>query len=123
MRDAMRLPLSLQTSWILLYMMVHERVITFRSKRSMDSILISSYFFRQRLILIFVFSFIFGVLVSSFIFVSPLVCVLAIMVAGAVYLSERILHGSVNRDVIVLVLIIFLSLLVHFGITLRTSIK
>lgn len=63
----------------------------------MDHLLIDSYLFKQRLILIVVFSFLLGIFVASLIFVSPIISLLALAVAGAILLSEKIWNGEINR--------------------------
>ncbi|MEX2013405.1 MAG: ComEC/Rec2 family competence protein [Parcubacteria group bacterium] len=70
-------------------------------------------------ILIFIFGFILGVLVSSFVFVAPLVSVLVVIIGSALLVAERILNKTISKEVL------FLSLvLLSFGLgTLRYSIK
>ena len=61
---------------------------------------IDEYFFRQRLIFIFIFGFLSGVLVSSFIFVPPILAVLFIIVSGAILLAEKIEQKKVGKEVL-----------------------
>jgi len=67
----------------------------------------------------FIFSFVFGVLVSSFIFIPPLISLLIIFVGFAVLLAEKIYTNEAARE------IIFISLVfVSFGLgSLRYAIK
>ncbi len=66
-----------------------------------------------------IFGFVFGILVSSFIFVSPLLSILILVVAVAALLSEKIYNRVINFEVI-----LFSLLLTFFALgTLRYSIK
>src|SRR3989344_1391613 len=58
-------------------------------------------------ILVFIFGFIFGILVSSFIFVAPLVSVFIIFVGLAVLIAEKILNQTIIKEVLLLSLIFF----------------
>ncbi|MBX4200402.1 ComEC family competence protein [Candidatus Parcubacteria bacterium] len=66
---------------------------------------------RNNLILVCLWAFILGVLVSSFIKVSPVICILLFIIACGVYLSEKIWSGEVKREIFLITLtIIFISL-------------
>ena len=70
-------------------------------------------------IFIFIFGFILGILVSSFVFIVPLVNVFSVIVGLIILLAERIWSKKINREVLFLALV-FLS----FGLgALRYSIK
>lgn len=70
-------------------------------------------------IFVFIFGFVFGILVSSFIFVFPLLGVLVIFLGGTLLAAEQIWEGKIRKEVLLLSLV-FLS----FGLgTLRYSIK
>lgn len=70
-------------------------------------------------ILIFIFGFLSGVFVSSFIFLTPLVSILIIFISGVILISEKILNKSIGKEVLFLFLV-FLS----FGLgAFRYSIK
>src|SRR3990167_7341849 len=58
-------------------------------------------------ILVFIFGFIFGILVSSFVFVAPLVSVFIIFVGLAVLIAEKILNQTSIKEVLFLSLIFF----------------
>jgi competence protein ComEC len=72
----------------------------------MEHSLIDAYLFRQRIILIFVFGFLSSVLVSSFVFIPPLLSILAFVMAGAILLSERVWNGELNKEVLTVVIIL-----------------
>lgn len=74
---------------------------------------------QSRGIFVFIFCFIFGILVSSFIFIVPLVSVFVILVGLTVFIAERVWSKSIGKEVL------FLSLaLLSFGLgALRYSIK
>ena len=70
-------------------------------------------------IFVFIFGFVSGVLVSSLVFVSPLLSTLAVLLGVAILTVERISKGKLEKEVLFLSLV-FLS----FGLgTLRYSIK
>ena len=70
-------------------------------------------------IFIFIFGFLSGVFVSSFIFLAPLISTLIIFISGTILISEKILNKSIGKEVLFLSLI-FLS----FGLgAFRYSIK
>lgn len=73
----------------------------------------------DRAILISIFSFSFGILLSSFVFVSPLIAVLVCVVGGAAWLAEKIIEGKARPEVLILSLTLISS---GFGI-LRYDIK
>jgi len=70
-------------------------------------------------ILVFIFGFIFGILVSFFVLIVPLMSILIIIVGSALLVSEKIWDKKINKEVL------FLSLaLMSFGLgALRYSIK
>lgn len=70
-------------------------------------------------IFVFIFGFISGILVSSFVFVAPLVSVFIIIVGSVVLIAEKVRQKSIGKE------ILFLSLaLLSFGLgVLRYSIK
>ena len=70
-------------------------------------------------IFVFIFGFVFGILVSSFIFVSPLSSLLVIFLGVAILVAEKIFKGKLEKE------ILFLSIaLLAFGLgALRYSIK
>ena len=70
-------------------------------------------------ILIFIFGFVLGVLVSSFVFITPPTGVFSIIVGSAILIAEKIWNGKIGKEILFLSLI-FLS----FGLgALRYSIK
>jgi len=70
-------------------------------------------------IFVFIFSFLLAVLVSSFVFISPIFSLLIIFVGGIIFVIEKILKGKLEKEV--LFIIVFL---ISFGLgTLRYSIK
>lgn len=73
----------------------------------------------DREILTAIFSFLFGVLVSSFVFISPILIVFLLLVAAAVLWAEKIHQDFVGREV----LFIILTLLFFSLGALRYSIK
>ena len=70
-------------------------------------------------IFIFIFGFILGALVSSFVFILPLVSVLFIVIAAAILIAEKIWNRSMHKEALFLSLIFFSF---GFGV-LRYSIK
>lgn len=74
---------------------------------------------QSRGIFVFIFGFILGVLVSSFVFITPLVSVFIIIIGSTLLIVEKILDKKISKEVLFLSLI-FLS----FGLgVLRYSIK
>ena len=70
-------------------------------------------------IFVFIFGFIFSVLVSSFVFIAPLISVFIIMLGSALLITEKIWHKKINQEVLFLSFV-FLS----FGLgALRYSVK
>ena len=70
-------------------------------------------------IFVFIFGFIFSVLVSSFVFIAPLISVFIIMLGSTLLITEKIWHKKVNQEVLFLSFV-FLS----FGLgALRYSVK
>jgi len=65
---------------------------------------IDEYFFRQHLVLVFIFSFLFGILVSSLVFISPILAILFILVAGAILLAEKIWHRKIEKEILLVTL-------------------
>mgnify|MGYP001593854363 FL=1 len=73
----------------------------------------------DRAILTVIFSFIFGVLVSSFVFVSPILSMFLALIALSILIAEKIYRNGINLEV----LLVSLALM-SFGLgTLRYSIK
>lgn len=70
-------------------------------------------------ILVFIFSFICGVLASSFVFIAPLVSIFIIIIGSTLLVAERILNKIISQEVLFLSLVL---LSFSFG-TLRYSIK
>jgi competence protein ComEC len=70
----------------------------------MEHVLATSW--SHKLIFVFIFSFVFGILVSSFVFISPLLSLLVMIVAGVVLLAEKILNKKVEKEIILLSLIL-----------------
>jgi competence protein ComEC len=60
----------------------------------------------HKLVFAFIFSFVFGILVSSFVFLSPLLSLLAIVIAGAVLVAEKLVNKKPGREIILLSLIL-----------------
>lgn len=70
-------------------------------------------------VLVFVLVFALGVLISSFVFISPLISLMALAVAGAVFLAEKLFSNKVSQEVFIIFII-----LASFGLgTLRYSAK
>jgi competence protein ComEC len=85
--------------------MDHEKATQFRSKHN--------YF------LVFLWGFVVGILVSSFVFISPVFAVLSIALSGAILIAEKIHKNKVSREIIFIVLAIS-----SFGLgSLRYAIK
>jgi len=57
-------------------------------------------------IFVFIWSFIFGILVSSFVFISPLFSLLLIVVSIAIFISYLLYLGKVEKEIVILVLLI-----------------
>ena len=74
---------------------------------------------RSNLILVFIFGFVFAVFVSSFVFISPLISVLILILAGSITLAEKIHNRILSPEALVLVVV-----LISFSLgSLRYSIK
>src|SRR3989344_1412004 len=90
--------------------MDHERHTLFQFEK---------YLFRQRLVLTFIFAFVLGILVSSYVFISPILAVFFMCVGGAIFLAEKIWRRKVEGEVV----FIFLAILSFSLGILRYDIK
>lgn len=61
---------------------------------------VEEYLFRQRLIIVFIFAFVSGILVSSYVFISPMLAVFFMYVAGAILLAEKIWYQKIEKEVL-----------------------
>ncbi len=73
----------------------------------------------DRAILISIFSFAFGIFVSSFFFVSPVICAFLVLIAAGVLAGEKIWRGKIEKQILFLTLILISF---SFG-SLRYAIK
>ncbi len=55
-------------------------------------------------IFVFIWSFIFGILVSSFVFISPLTALLVILIVVFILIGEKLLKGNVEKEIFLLCL-------------------
>ncbi len=73
----------------------------------------------DRAILISIFSFAFGIFLSSFVFIAPVASVLFVITALAILAGEKILNGRVEKEILFIALI-----LISFGLgALRYAVK
>ncbi len=57
-------------------------------------------------IFVFIWSFIFGILVSSFVYIAPLFSLLMLVISVAIFISQRLYLGKVEGEIMILVLLI-----------------
>ncbi|MDP2650986.1 MAG: ComEC/Rec2 family competence protein [bacterium] len=73
----------------------------------------------QRKVILFISSFVFGVFLSSFLSIPPLLSVLLLLIAGAILLSEKIWNKNVSKEIFLIFLFI-----ISFSLgTLRYAVK